>query len=214
MIPVLAGAHRERRASAARGGSSSTVANLMLVALLVLAAIVFVLARRGSSRSSRPASSAASSDQTVELTRIMLLSPIFLALGAVATSVLNAARQVRRRGDRADRLQPRDHRRGRSSWRRRSASTASPSASSPARSATCSSSCRPLRRLGFRHDSHIDPRDPQARQAFALMAPRAIGLGAVQITFIVATALASTLGAGSVTAFNDRLHCCSRSRSA
>ncbi len=29
-------------------------------------------------------------DQTIELTRIMLLSPIFLAMGAVATSVLNA----------------------------------------------------------------------------------------------------------------------------
>ena len=29
-------------------------------------------------------------EQTIELTRIMLLSPIFLALGAVATSVLNA----------------------------------------------------------------------------------------------------------------------------
>ena len=29
-------------------------------------------------------------DKTIELTRIMLLSPIFLAMGAVATSVLNA----------------------------------------------------------------------------------------------------------------------------
>ena len=33
---------------------------------------------------------AAKLDQTIELTRIMLLSPIFLAMGAVATSVLNA----------------------------------------------------------------------------------------------------------------------------
>ena len=34
------------------------------------------------------------------------------------------------------------------------------------------------------------------------MAPRALGLGASQITFIVVTALASTLGAGAITAFN------------
>ena len=34
------------------------------------------------------------------------------------------------------------------------------------------------------------------------MAPRAIGLGAGQITFIVVTALASTLGVGAVTDFN------------
>jgi putative peptidoglycan lipid II flippase len=35
----------------------------------------------------------------------------------------------------------------------------------------------------------------------ALMAPRAIGLGATQITFVVVTALATTLGVGAVTAF-------------
>jgi putative peptidoglycan lipid II flippase len=44
--------------------------------------------------------------------------------------------------------------------------------------------------------------DPQARKALALMAPRAIGLGATQITFVVVTAVASTLGAGAITIFN------------
>ena len=34
------------------------------------------------------------------------------------------------------------------------------------------------------------------------MAPRALGLGATQITFVVVTSLATTLGAGAVTAFN------------
>jgi putative peptidoglycan lipid II flippase len=34
------------------------------------------------------------------------------------------------------------------------------------------------------------------------MAPRAIGLGATQITFVVVTAVASTLGAGAITIFN------------
>ena len=36
---------------------------------------------------------------------------------------------------------------------------------------------RPLSRLGFRYEPHIDAKDPQARRALTLMAPRAIGLG-------------------------------------
>jgi len=43
----------------------------------------------------------------------------------------------------------------------------------------------------------------QARKAFVLMAPRAVGLGATQLTFIVVTAVASTFAVGSVTAFNN-----------
>ena len=72
----------------------------------------------------------------------MVLAPLFLAAGAVATSVLNAQGPVR--GGRAgpDRLQRRDHRRraaARAAVRRRRASR---SASCSARWATCSSSCR------------------------------------------------------------------------
>jgi putative peptidoglycan lipid II flippase len=60
----------------------------------------------------------------------------------------------------------------------------------------------PLRALGFRYDRQVDLDDPEARKALRLMAPRALGLGAGQITFLVVTGLASTLGPGSVTAFN------------
>ena len=61
----------------------------------------------------------------------------------------------------------------------------------------------PLRGLGFRYDREIDVRDPEARTALKLMAPRALGLGAGQITFVVVTSLASTLPIdGAVTAFN------------
>jgi putative peptidoglycan lipid II flippase len=55
--------------------------------------------------------------------------------------------------------------------------------------------------MGFRYAPHIDAGDPQARKALILMAPRAIGLGVTQITFIVVTALASQLGEGAVTDF-------------
>ena len=107
----------------------------------------------------------------------MVLSPIFLALGRGRDERAQRPGPVRRGRPRADRLQPRDHRRGapagavdgrRRAWR---------SASSPGRSATCSSSSRRSRGVGFRYTPRIDTADPAARQALALMAPRAIGLG-------------------------------------
>ena len=67
----------------------STIANLMLIALLVLAVIVFVAAP-AIIPVITPGFSQAQWDRTVDLTRIMILSPIFLALGSLATSVLNA----------------------------------------------------------------------------------------------------------------------------
>jgi putative peptidoglycan lipid II flippase len=59
-----------------------------------------------------------------------------------------------------------------------------------------------LRRIGFRFEPTADLGDDQARQALRLMGPRAVGLGASQITFVVVTSLATTLGTGAVTAFN------------
>src|SRR5207249_3415881 len=60
---------------------------------------------------------------------------------------------------------------------------------------------RPLRATGFRYRPQVDLSDPDARQALVLMAPRALGLGASQVTFLVATSLASGLATGSVSAF-------------
>ncbi len=56
--------------------------------------------------------------------------------------------------------------------------------------------------MGFRYQPKIEGDDPEARHALVLMAPRAIGLGATQITFIVVTSLATLLGAGAVSDFN------------
>jgi putative peptidoglycan lipid II flippase len=60
---------------------------------------------------------------------------------------------------------------------------------------------RPLWATGFRYHASVDLADPDARQALRLMAPRAIGLGASQLTFVVATALLSGLSTGSISAF-------------
>ncbi len=67
----------------------STVTNLMLAGLAVLAGALFVLAP-AVVPAITPGFDAAQTATTVDLTRVMLLSPIFLALGSVATSVLNA----------------------------------------------------------------------------------------------------------------------------
>ena len=61
---------------------------------------------------------------------------------------------------------------------------------------------RPLLQERFQLSFEIDLADPQARQVLLLMAPRALGLGANQITFIVATTLATGVGLGAVTAYN------------
>jgi putative peptidoglycan lipid II flippase len=178
----------------------STVINLMLIALAVLAVGLFILAPVVVPIIT-PGFGGAKLDLTIELTRIMLLSPIFLAMGSVATSVLNAGGRF-------------------------AASAVAPivynlaiiggalilgpamGIEGLALSVVLGSlghllvQVRPLARMGFRYEPRIDRRDPQARKALLLMAPRAIGLGVTQITFIVVTALASLLGTGAVSDFN------------
>src|SRR5258706_9924631 len=139
-------------------------------------------------------------NRTVDLTRIMVLSPIFLALGSLVTSVLNA------RG-------------------RFAASAVAPIVYNLAiigAAVTLTSSfgitglaigvvagslghflvqLAPLRSMGFRYDTRIELADPEARKALKLMAPRALGLGAGQITFVVVNSIASTIATGAISVF-------------
>jgi putative peptidoglycan lipid II flippase len=59
----------------------------------------------------------------------------------------------------------------------------------------------PLLGLGFRPRRLLDLSDAAARRVLTLLAPRALGLGATQITFIVMTALASSLGEGAISSY-------------
>jgi putative peptidoglycan lipid II flippase len=199
LVPVLSGLLATgERARAWR--VVSTIANLMIVGLAVLAIGLFVLAPVLVPLYT-PGFDPAEVATTVELTRIMLLSPIFLALGAVATSVLNSSGRF-------------------------GAAAAAPivyniviiigalilpqwlgiaglAVAVVAGSAGHLLVQLPLvRRLGARLAARIDTGDAAARTVLRLMVPRALGLGGVQITFIVMTMLASTLPAGSVSGFN------------
>jgi putative peptidoglycan lipid II flippase len=148
-----------------------------------------------------PGFDAVGMELTVRLTRIMLLSPILLALGAIASSVLNA------RG-------------------RFGAAALAPSLYNLAIIAGAvllgpfigveslaigvvfgsllhlAIQLLPLMRERFRLSFDVDLGDAAARQVLLLMAPRALGLGANQITFMVATMLATGVGLGAVTSYN------------
>ena len=177
----------------------STVTNLMLIALLILAGFVFIFADRLVplyTSGFDPVTMA----RTIELTRIMVLSPIFLALGAVATSVLNTQGRFA-----AAAVAPIVY--NLAIIGAALLLTPSMGAVGLAIGVVAGSlghvlvQIRPLQRLGFRYTPRIESGDPAARKALTLMAPRAIGLGASQITFVVVTALATNLGLGAVTAF-------------
>ena len=199
LIPIVASLlERDEEAHAWR--VISTVINLMLIALATLAGLLLLLAPVVM-RVIAPGFEGEQLEQTILLTRIMLLSPIFLAMGAVATSVLNAGGRF-------------------------AASAIAPSVYNlaiiggalflaPTFGVTGLAvgvvggslghllvQVQPLRRLGFRYEPRIVADDPEARRALLLMAPRAFGLGAGQVTFIVVTALASTLAVGAVADFN------------
>ncbi len=178
----------------------STVINLMLIGLVVLGAIVFVAAP-WLVPAITPGFSDANQALTVELTRIMLLSPIFLAMGAVATSVLNANGRFT-----AAALAPITYNLAIIGAALILAPTYGVAGIAVGVVLGSLShllvQVRPMARLGFHFEPRIDLGDAQARKALALMAPRAIGLGATQITFVVVTSLATNLGVGAVTAFN------------
>jgi putative peptidoglycan lipid II flippase len=177
----------------------STVTNLMLIGLIILGVIVLVFADTLVpiyTSGFDPSTMA----RTIELTRIMVMSPIFLAVGAVATSVLNARGRFA-----AAALAPSVYNLAIIG----AAFTLAPTmgAVGLAIGVVLGSlghvlvQLPPLRALGFVYRPMIDLADAAARKTLALMAPRAVGLGATQITFLVMTSLATGVGVGAVTAF-------------
>lgn len=177
----------------------STVANLMLAALLGLAALAFLFAPVIVPVIT-PGFDEAELARTVDLTRIMLLAPVLLGLGAVATAALNGGKRF-------------------------AASAVAPivynlaiigaavilgptmGVTGLALGVVAGSAGHlliqlpPLARAGFRWLPRVDLSDSEARHAFLLMAPRAVGLGATQLIFVVLTSLASSLGPGAISSY-------------
>lgn len=199
IIPVLAELFQKNEEDRA-WRVVSTVLNVMLLVLATLAVILAVFAPYIVPIIT-PGFDAVGIELTVRMTRIMLISPVVLALAAVASSVLNV------RG-------------------RFFAAAIAPSlynlsiivfavALGPQLGVEALAvgvvvgsllhlgiQLRPLVAERFKLSFNIDMTDPAVRQILRLMAPRAIGLGANQIIFMVATMLASGVGLGAVTAYN------------
>lgn len=197
LVPVLTQLFTDGEETRASRVASS-VCNLMLLALAAVSLVMFVWAPELVPflvEGFDPART----ETTVHLTRIMLLSPTFLALGAVASAVLNT------RG-------------------RFGVAALAPVVYNVAiigsvvvlggamgiDAAAVGVVVGSVLHLGIQlpqvrrvmdYTPRIDLADPAARQTLRLMVPRAIGLGVIQITVLVNTALAATLAAGSVTAY-------------
>jgi putative peptidoglycan lipid II flippase len=199
LIPVLAGLLASgERARAWR--VVATVANLLLVALGLLAIVAFAAAPL-LVRLLAPGFDEAGLARTTDLTRIMLAAPILLALGAVATSSLNAEGRFT-----AAALAPIVYNLGIIGGAVLLGPTMGVTGLAIGVVAGAAGHVAiqlpPLLGLGFRPIPRIDLGDEAARKVLALLAPRALGLGASQVTFIVMTALASGLGSGAVSAYS------------
>lgn len=198
LVPMVAGELGVGRAGRA-WRIVSTIATLMTIALAVLSLVAF-LAAPWLVALITPGFVGAQLDRTIELTRLMLLAPMFLALGAVATSALNAHRRFA-----AAALAPIVY--DLAIIGAAFLLTSSMGVAGIAIGVVAGSlghllvQLPALSRAGFRLTPSVDARDPDVADALKLMAPRALALGVGQITFIVATSLASGLDPGSVTAF-------------
>ena len=178
----------------------STIANLMVAGLLVLGLVVFVAAPWLVPTIIAPGWDDARWAKTIDLTRIMILSPIFLSLGSLATSALNARGRFA-----ASAIAPIVY--NLAIIGAAIALSASFGVMGLAIGVVAGSlghllvQIPAMRAQGFRYDPRIELDDPEARQALKLMAPRALGLGAGQITFVVLNSIASTIGTGAVSVF-------------
>jgi putative peptidoglycan lipid II flippase len=198
LVPMIAGMRAQGEPERA-WRVVSTIANLMIAGLFAFAVIAF-LAAPVLVPLITPGFEGAQLAQTIDLTRLMLLAPMFLALGSVATAALNGTQRFGAAAvapvvydlaiiGAAVLLAP------------------SMGVTGLALGVVAGSlghllvQLPPLVRAGFRYLPRIDLSDTQARLALALMGPRVIGLGVTQITFVVMTAVASNLGTGAVSAY-------------
>jgi len=198
LIPVVAGLFAAgEREHAWR--VVATLANLVLVAMTILATAAFIGAPL-LVRLLAPGFDEAGVARTTELTRIMLAAPVLLSLGAIATSALNAEARFT-----AAAVAPIVY---------NVAIIGGAVLLGPAMGVTGLAvgvvagaaghllvQLPPLLGVGFRPARTIDLSDRAARRVLALLAPRALGLGASQVTFIVMTALASSLGEGAISSY-------------
>jgi putative peptidoglycan lipid II flippase len=199
LIPVFS-SYRAREDEKEAWRLASSVINLVLVALAVFSAIMAILAPWVVPVIA-PGFDGPTTEKTIHLTRIMLLSPVFVGMGAVVSGLLNS---YGRFGVPA--LAPLVY---------NLAIIAAAVVLAPMLGVEglaigvvigsilhLAIQLPGLRSVGQHYDLSIGLGHPGVRQVAWLMGPRLLGLAAGQLNFIVSTVLASNLGVGSVTAYN------------
>jgi putative peptidoglycan lipid II flippase len=199
LIPVFS-SYRAREDEREAWRLASSVINLVLIALAVFSLVMAVLAPWVVPVIA-PGFDAETTDLTVRLTRLMLLSPVFVGMGAVVSGLLNS---YGRFGVPA--LAPLVY---------NLAIIAAAVGLAPTLGVEglavgvvagsilhLAIQLPQLRTVGRHYDLTIGLGHPGVRKVAWLMGPRLLGLAAGQLNFIVSTVLASNLGVGAVTAYN------------
>jgi putative peptidoglycan lipid II flippase len=197
-IPVFAGYLAKEREKEAWHVASS-VMNVLILSLMVLSAIMWVAAPWLVPTIVAPLPDPKQRDLAVELTRIMLLSPIFMGLSSLVTGVLQSYRQFL-----AGAVAPLVY----NGVQILFALFAAPFLGIHALALGVVAGAAmmflvQLPELTFRRTKYeltLDLGHAGVREVFLLAGPRTFALGAVQIVFFVDTYLASQMPTGSLTA--------------
>jgi putative peptidoglycan lipid II flippase len=199
LIPVFSG-YRARDQESEAWRLASSVINLVVIALAGLSLVMAILAPVLVPVVT-PGFDAPTTELTVRMTRVMLISPVLIGMGAVVSGILN-------------------------SYQRFAVPALAPLAYNLAiilaaivlapimgieglavgvavgSLAHLVIQLPALGRVGQRYDLTIGLSHPGVRKVVWLMGPRMLGLAAGQLNFIVSTVLASGLPEGSITAYN------------
>jgi putative peptidoglycan lipid II flippase len=198
-IPVFV-SYRARDDEAEAWRVASSVVNLVVLSLAVLSLLMALFAPWLVPLVA-PGFDAPTTELTVRLTRLMLLSPFFIGLGAVVSAILNGYDEFA-----VPTLAPLVY---------NLAIIAAAVFLAPIIGVEALAigvvvgalghllvQLPKLLRLGGRYELIVHLRHPGVVEVARLMAPRTLGLAATQANFIISTALASSLPIGSVTNFN------------
>jgi putative peptidoglycan lipid II flippase len=198
-IPVFV-SYRARGEEAEAWRVASSVINLVVLALALLS-LVMALFAPVFVPIVAPGFDAPTTELTVRMTRLMLLSPFFIGLGAVVSAILNGYDEFA-----VPTIAPLVY---------NLAIIAAAVFLAPILGVEALAigvavgalghllvQLPKLLRLSGRYDLTLNLRHPGVIEVSKLMAPRTIGLAATQANFVISTVLASVLPAGSVTAYN------------
>jgi putative peptidoglycan lipid II flippase len=199
LIPVFS-SYRARQEEAEAWRLASSVINLVLIALGGLSLLMAIFAPIVVPVVA-PGFDAPTTELTVRMTRIMLLSPVFIGMGAVVSGILNSYERFA-----VPAIAPLLY----NLCIIVSAIVLSPLIGVEGLAvgvaigslAHLAIQLPELGKVGQRYDLTIGLSHPGVRQVLWLMGPRTLGLAAGQINFLASTFLASGLQEGSLTAYN------------